>query len=329
MLNQSDHNQGSVSIFIPVKNGFPEIKDCINGWLSQRVPPRKILVVDSGSTDGTLEYLYGIPEVEIIQIAPETFNHGLTRNIGFEHLTDEFIIYTVQDARPADQFVIESLLNVIQRNDQLDGICGQQIVPHEVDKNPVDWFRPIDSPSVTFYSLNAPEEFEQFNALQRKNMTAWDNVIAMYRRKSLMNAPFEQTVFGEDMIWAKKILLNGGIIAVQTAARVFHYHHETPDFVFRRNLTTLYMRYKHLGYLPNPEKLNIRKVLIWIKLILKGGLFTSLNLVKWLRYNIKRQQAVFQAIALFKSHINMGQMELDKLHNQWCAHPPSPPKKRK
>jgi rhamnosyltransferase len=327
MLSQS--NQVSVSVFIPVKNGFPEIKDCISGWLAQSIPPRKILVVDSGSTDGTLDYLSGIPEVGILQITPESFNHGLTRNIGFEQLTDEFIIYTVQDARPADQFVIESLLKVIQSDDQLDGVCGQQIVPHEVDKNPVDWFRPVDSPSVSFFSLNAPEQFEQYNALQRKRMTAWDNVIALYRRKSLMNCPFDQTVFGEDMIWAKKILLKGGKIAIQTAARVFHYHHETSDFVFRRNLTTIYMRNKHLAYLPDQEKLSIRRVLIWIKLILKGGLFTSFNLIKWLRYNIKRHQAVDQAIGLFKSHMNLGQEELDKLHNQWCANPPAAPKKRK
>jgi rhamnosyltransferase len=327
MLNQS--NQVSVSIFIPVKNGFPEIRACITGWLSQRIPPRKILIVDSGSTDGTLEYLSGIPEVEIIQIAPETFNHGLTRNIGFEHLTDEFIIYTVQDARPADHFVIESLLKVIQSDDQLDGVCGQQVVPHEVDKNPVDWFRPLDPPSVNFYSLNAPEQFEKFNAIERKRMTAWDNVIALYRRKSLVNCPFDQTIFGEDMIWAKKMLLKGGKIAMQTEARVFHYHHESSDFVFRRNLTTIYMRYIHLGYIPDQEKLSIRRILIWIKLILKGGLFTSLNMIKWLRYNIKRHQAVYQSVGLFKSHMSLGQQELDKLHNQWCANPPTPAKKRK
>jgi rhamnosyltransferase len=327
MLNVGFKNSADVVVVIPVKNGYPEIKACIEGWLSQSISPTEILVIDSGSTDETLTYLQTKPQVRVVSIDPGNFNHGETRNLGVNNAHAEYLLFTVQDARPVNAHVLENMLQVLQTNANIDAVCGQQIVPHELDKNPVDWFRPIDAPSLQVIQSNDPAHFEKQTPEEKKRMTAWDNVIALYRRTALIKIPFETVVFGEDLIWAKSCLMNGGTIAYQTAARVYHYHQETPDFVFRRTLATMYLRYKQLGYFQKPERLTWYRIFQWIKLIGLGGLSSIFKSPIWLRYNWLRFRAVNRARQLFQQQLNLGENALDEMHAHWCTNAPSPTKK--
>ena len=56
-------SSANVSIVIPVRNEVAKIRACISGILRQTLLPREIIVLDSGSTDGTLEALAGFPGV--------------------------------------------------------------------------------------------------------------------------------------------------------------------------------------------------------------------------------------------------------------------------
>ena len=52
-----NHSFPNISVVIPVKNEAGKIRECIEGILSQSIPVLEIIVVDSGSTDGTIEIL--------------------------------------------------------------------------------------------------------------------------------------------------------------------------------------------------------------------------------------------------------------------------------
>ena len=58
-------NFPTVSVVMPVKNEALKIKACIEGILAQTVPVNEIIVVDSGSADGTLEILELFPQVQV------------------------------------------------------------------------------------------------------------------------------------------------------------------------------------------------------------------------------------------------------------------------
>ena len=103
-------NFPTVSVVMPVKNEALKIKACIESILAQTVPVNEIIVVDSGSADGTLEILELFPQVQVFKIPSSEFNHGLTRNLGVSMATGEFVILTVGDAQPANEFWIEELL---------------------------------------------------------------------------------------------------------------------------------------------------------------------------------------------------------------------------
>ncbi len=103
----------TISVVIPVKNEGAKIRACIEGILSQTVPVLEIIVIDSGSTDGTIDILRGYKKVKLLQIPSSEFNHGQTRNFGVAHASGEFVLLTVGDARAWDENWIKKFIRRI------------------------------------------------------------------------------------------------------------------------------------------------------------------------------------------------------------------------
>lgn len=74
--------KNSISFVIPVLNGAGHIGDCLNHIKAEMEPGDEIIVVDNGSTDGTVELVKGYKEVKVLQF-PDITIAGL-RNRGAE-----------------------------------------------------------------------------------------------------------------------------------------------------------------------------------------------------------------------------------------------------
>ena len=81
------------SVVIRTKDSARTIKDCINSLLEQEVPPNEIIIVDSGSSDNTLDV---ISEFEICKVVyypfDGPFNYSKSLNIGIKEATEELIL---------------------------------------------------------------------------------------------------------------------------------------------------------------------------------------------------------------------------------------------
>ena len=315
-------NFPSVSVVMPVKNEALKIKACIEGILSQTVPVQEIIVVDSGSTDGTLQILEAFPIVKLIKIPSIEFNHGETRNLGVSKATGDFVILTVGDAQPANEFWIEELLKGFT-DETVAAVCGQQIVPHHNDKNPVDWFRPVSEPAIKRWQFTR-EAFEALDPKMKKAVCSWDDVTAMYRHSILSALPFQKTPYCEDAIWARDAIMNGHAIVYNPAARVYHYHIEDADFSFKRSFTTMFMQYRFFGLLPQKPQLSFVAKLRWLKTLAKSVFPNGRALLSWYRYNTKNFAARQKAYFTFMETLQKGETELDQLHTQLCGKPPIP-----
>jgi rhamnosyltransferase len=313
-----------ISVVIPVKNEAYNIKACIDGILSQTVPVKEIVVVDSGSTDGTLEILRQYDIVKVIEIKPEEFNHGLTRNLGVSHTSGEFVILTVGDARPYNNRWIEELLKGFT-DENVAGVCGIQVVPHERGKNPVEWFRPVSEPQIVRYKFSN-EEFNSLSPLQRKNVCAWDDVTAMYRMSVFREIPFRKVLYTEDAIWARDAILAGYIIVYNPAARVYHYHKETEDFIFKRTFTTMYFRYKYFGFINEKPVMRLVDYLRAIKVIVESSPVSVKEKLYWISFNRKIHRSLKKAYDVFNEALNKGEETLDTVHLEYCGKPPIPVK---
>ena len=93
-----------LSVVIPTKNGMAEGFESTLRAISRQIgiAETEFIVVDSGSSDGTVEAAknYG---AKVFSIRPEEFNHGATRNYAAEQTTGDLLMFTVQDAIPATQ----------------------------------------------------------------------------------------------------------------------------------------------------------------------------------------------------------------------------------
>jgi rhamnosyltransferase len=315
----------TVSVVIPVKNEVAKIRACIDGILSQTVPVQEIIVIDSGSTDGTIDILREYALVKIIEIPPAEFNHGETRNLGVRLATGEFVLLTVGDARPFNNHWIEELLNGFV-DDEVAGVCGQQVVPHETDKNPVEWFKPVSSPELYRYHYPIPGSFDLLSPIRKKTACSWDDVNAMYRRNILLKIPFRKTSYAEDLLWCRDALREGHAVVYNYSSRVYHYHNENPDFVYKRTFTVLYYQFIGFQYVPEMMQNNLRRGISVIKNIIKNKRLGIYEKYFWIKYNFNNSSALKRGIKDFIYWSNMGLEKLDEQHNKICKQPPIPVK---
>src|SRR6476660_6078686 len=54
------------SIILPVRNGGEYVKECVHSLLSQSLDNYNIIILDSGSTDGTTEWIKSLDNRKII-----------------------------------------------------------------------------------------------------------------------------------------------------------------------------------------------------------------------------------------------------------------------
>lgn len=281
-MNSTVNQNPRYSVIIPVKNGASTIERCLTEVFNQTIIKNtEVIIIDSGSTDGTLKILEKYP-VRLFQIHPKEFNHGLTRNFGVKQARGEFVVMTVQDAWPADDRWLEKLTRHFD-DPEVTGVCGQQIVPHEKDKNPHEWFRPVNPPSIDSYQFNDFAGFESLDPKEKRWVCRWDNVTTMYIAEVLKNdIPFKKVGFGEDIIWAKDAYRQGYKLVYDTSARVYHYHHIKYKSMFERKVIEFQLDWDlfRLKHKPKSLLLQILRLFYWQ--------IRRKIAVKWFLYSLKK-----------------------------------------
>jgi len=304
------HRKPLISTIIPVKNGAKWLPEAIAGILNQKLAnDTEIIVIDSGSTDSSLEILRKLP-VKLIQIAASEFNHGTTRNLGIQQATGEFVVMTVQDAVATDDQWLTNLLQPFS-DATVAGVCGQQVVPHLAGNNPIDWFRPISAPISRKYYFPDKDNFDKLSNIEKAAICRWDDVNAMYRRQSLLRLPFKRVDFAEDVLWCRDALLNGLAIVYEPLARVNHYHFETPEYVYRRTFSEFYHFFKIFDTLPNEVANGPVEVLKNLKLLTSISDLSWADKWQWLKFNYHRRVAINKSVKAFRSSVLKGKSSLE------------------
>ena len=87
----------SVSVVIPVKDGERHLAELLAALALQA--PDEVLVIDSGSSDRSVA-LANAAGARVVEIEPEQFGHGRTRNLAVSLCSGELICFLTQDATP-------------------------------------------------------------------------------------------------------------------------------------------------------------------------------------------------------------------------------------
>lgn len=216
-----------ISVIILTKNELENLKRLLPILLSQNGVGRKeILVIDSGSTDGTLAYLKRQP-IRLIKVKPTAFGHGKTRNLAINKARGDRIVFISPDAVPVNNQWL-SLLNKPLVKPEVWGVFGRQLP----QKNA--------SLDCRFFYLQAYPG--KSRSLGVKNLLDFglsnlffSNVNSIIKKEAWEKIPFPSQAFmSEDQLWAYEVLKRGYCIYYQAEAEVIHSHNYTYRDLFRR-----------------------------------------------------------------------------------------------
>src|SRR3954451_15242054 len=116
-----------VTVAIPVYNGARYLDEVLAAVRAQRVDREfELLIVDSGSTDGSLDIArrHG---ARIHEIPKAEFSHGGTRNLAMQLAEGEHVAFLTQDATPAHDGWLAALLEGFEQAADVALVFG----PHD------------------------------------------------------------------------------------------------------------------------------------------------------------------------------------------------------
>lgn len=207
----------SCSVVIRAYNEEKYIGRLLAGIKQQTVEDVEIILVDSGSSDGTI----AIAETfgaKVIHIPSAEFTFGRSLNLGIESATRNFIVIASAHVYPVYPDWLETLLRPLQDErvalsyGKQRGYKGSKYSEHQIFHQ---WYPQqgiMDQP--TAFCNNA-------NAAIRK--TLWTR------------HAYDETLTGlEDLEWAKWARSQGYRIAYVPESEIVHIHNETPRGVYNR-----------------------------------------------------------------------------------------------
>ena len=215
-------------LVIPTLNAGDYLDRMLPALRSQTLFPARFLVIDSSSRDGTVAG-FQAAGAEVRNITPESFDHGTTRQMAVDMLTDvEFIIFLTQDAIPAHSDAFSNLLASFQ--DPIVGmIYGRQL--------PSPGAGPIGAHARLFNYPDRSHVRTMADATRFGIKTIFcSNSFAAYRRSALIEVGGfpKGTIFGEDMLVAASLIQKGWSICYSADTRVYHSHDYSLTDEFRR-----------------------------------------------------------------------------------------------
>lgn len=118
----------TATVTVLTYNGERYLDALLDAVESQRYPAEfDVLVVDSGSTDRTLEIVAAHPRVRLHQIPNSEFAHGATRNLAAQLATGEVVVYVTHDAVPASNDWLAGLIYPMADDERIAAVVGKQV----------------------------------------------------------------------------------------------------------------------------------------------------------------------------------------------------------
>jgi len=206
---------------------------------TQNCKPMQVVVVDSGSTDGSLD-LSLQAGFTVLHTKAQDFNHGGTRqwalNEGFlnpePNPAPEFIVFLTQDAILAGPNALAELLQAFQ-DPQVAAAYGRQL------PNPEAHWLEAHTRSFNYPDTGRTVQLQDKASLGIKACFL-SNSFAAFRLQALMaQGGFPANLpLGEDTFTAAKLLLSGQSLRYQASAAVYHSHNYNGILDFQRMFDT-------------------------------------------------------------------------------------------
>jgi rhamnosyltransferase len=196
-----------ISIIIRTKNEERWISHCLSMIQKQDFQDFEVILVDSQSTDHTVEIASRYPLAAVVNI--EEYFPGFAINEGIRASKGRFIVCLSSHCVPKETTWLSTLLQNFEEDEKLAGVYGRQL--------PVSFTNDIDKRDLLIV-------FGQDRRVQIKDFF-FHNANSMLRRDIWDKFPFDEQVTNiEDRVWGKAVVEAGYHIVYEPGAAVYHHH---------------------------------------------------------------------------------------------------------
>jgi glycosyltransferase involved in cell wall biosynthesis len=217
----------TVTVAIPVLNGGPTLADVLHAVREQQLDrPVELLIIDSGSTDGSIDAARRFG-ARLIEIPRSEFSHGGTRNRLIELATGDHVAFLTQDSVPSHRGWLAALLSGFTRGDDVALSCGPYLP------------RATDSPMVRrelteFFDRFGGARLDRGDGATPGPATFFSSANGAVARWAWERVPFRPIGYAEDQQLARDVLAAGLAKAFVPEAAVVHSHDHPPLRALRR-----------------------------------------------------------------------------------------------
>lgn len=300
-----------VSVIIPNWNGKILLKDCLDSLQKQAFKGFEIIVVDNGSTDGSVEYINDkYPKVKVIKLDK---NYGFSKaiNTGVKASIGEYVFLLNNDTR-VDKNCIKELINCIKKHSNLISVNCKLL----------NFYNPklIDGVGVTINEVGQARSigWNQKDVGQFKDkmyIFGATGGAALFKRKEFIKlGGFDENYFmySEEVDFAFRAQYKGYKSIFCPKAIVFHKHKATSkklpqklEYWQFRNMTQTIIKdfpasliFKNFRWLKiilvhlNTILYQIKNGFFWPPLLTEGWLIIHLPILFYKRYKIQTSKKV-------------------------------------
>lgn len=237
--------RSKVGLIVPTLNAGKAWPEWLAALKRQSLVPDRILIVDSASTDHTVE-LAREAGLEVLPISRDQFNHGGTRHMAALRMEEcDVLVYLTQDAILIGNDAIATIVETFADPAVAMAYGRQQPYP---DSGAI-------GTHARLYNYSAQSINKSINQVEHLGLKTifCSNSFSAYRRAEYFDlGGFKNDlIFGEDAHFAGRLLLQGKILRYVAEAQVFHSH----DY----SLTEDARRYFDIGVFHNRDSWMLEK----------------------------------------------------------------------
>ncbi len=240
-----------VSVVIPTRNAGNEFEYVLDKVQAQKGIRRvEVVVIDSESTDDTARIAADSGAL-VIQQPKAAFSHSVTRNLGAERCTGEYVVFMTQDAVPVGDYALYQMTLTLMRNPD-----AAAVTLREVPRVDADLFacwqiwnhgRSLDLLSDTFFSAD-PHRLSAMKPFEKRKLAQLNNICCCVRKNDFDAFRFQQVEYAEDLDLGLRLLQAGRSLGYLHSVGVIHSHNRPASYFLKRSFVDCFSLSRILGY---------------------------------------------------------------------------------
>lgn len=200
-----------ISAVIRAYNEGAHLPALLEGFAQQTVQVDQLILVDSGSSDDTVEVARRHGVDDIVPIAKDDFSFGRALNYGFEVAEGDLVLIPSAHVRPVYDTWVEHMIAPLVADERIGVSYGRQ----------------VGDERTKFSERQVMDRWFPRQSIKRQDHPFSNNANSCVRRTLWETYRYDEQLTGlEDLDFAKRIMGDGFYVSYVAEAPVVHVHEE-------------------------------------------------------------------------------------------------------